>query len=42
MKAADNPILLDLAAKLEQALSIARKHEDAAKEHRQQASEISF
>lgn len=42
MKAADNPILLDLAAKLKQALSIARKHEEAAKKHRQQASEISF
>ena len=42
MKAADNPILLDLAAKLGQAMSIARKHEEAAKEHRQQISEISF
>ena len=42
MKAADNPILLDLAAKLGQAMSIARKHEEAAKEYRQQISEISF
>ena len=42
MKAADNPILLDLAAKLEQAMSIAQRHEEAAKEHWQRASEISF
>ena len=41
MKAADNPILLDLMPKLEQAQSIARKHEEAARKHWQQASEIS-